>query len=163
MQTPAFTADMTISQLGTALSSYVEEKWRIVLENDLEEFQAIFPEYEDATYGIFTERLLAEVWKDVEQAGFSTAAETKKNDFVIASFLHFSNSLEKDTWGPPGYEKRVFWIVVQNNKNEKIGTLLFELPHSHAEFSVPEAPRFLPLSTIEGREIRSEIRRRNSR
>ncbi|PYZ97494.1 hypothetical protein CR205_02540 [Alteribacter lacisalsi] len=163
MKAPAFSTDMTITQLGTALSSYVREKWSQILENDLEEFQALFPEYEDATYGIFTDRLLEDILKDVAQAGFTSAAEPGKDDYVIAGFLLFSNSLEKETWGPPGYDKRVFWVVVQNSRKEKIGTLLFDLPHSHDEFSVPEAPSFFPLSTVEGREIRSEIRKRNNK
>lgn len=149
---------MTIAELEKTLNAYVESNWKIILEENREEFERLFPEYEDATYGIYAEKLLVPIWNQVEDAGFYSAAEVKEDDFVIAGFLLFRHSLEKEKWGTPLSEKRVFWLKIKNREHEEIGTLLMEMAHSHVSFSIPAPPKFLALETTNEREIRSQIR-----
>jgi hypothetical protein len=153
-----FNQNMNISELEKTLNAYVESNWKKILEDNREEFETLFPEYEDATYGIYAEKLLVPVWQQVEDAGFHSAAEVKEDDFVIAGFLLFRHSLEKEQWGTPLNEKRVFWLTIKNRQHEEIGTLLMEMSHSHAGFSIPAPPKFLALQTTNEREIRSQIR-----
>ncbi|WP_062049176.1 DUF6022 family protein [Bacillus sp. JCM 19034] len=150
--------NMDITELEKALNAYVESNWKKILEDNREEFEALFPEYEEGTYGIYAEKLLVPAWRQVEKAGFRSTAEIKEDDYVIADFLLFRHSLEKEKWGTPSNEKRVFWITIKNSQEEEIGTLLMEMSHSHAGFSIPSPPKFLALQTTNGREIRSQIR-----
>lgn len=149
---------MTIHALGKVASNYLHENWKPVLDENKEELLRLFPEYEDATYGMYLDKLIPPLWKKFKQSGFKTAEVKKEGDFVIADCLHFSNSLEKAKWGKPEHETRVFWIVVENARSEKIGTLLFELSHSHLEFDLPAAPHFFVYEGMERRAIVERIR-----
>ncbi|WP_025027898.1 DUF6022 family protein [Caldalkalibacillus mannanilyticus] len=151
--------EMSIEKVGAGLAGYIEEHWQNVWTENLEELERLYPEYEDATYGIYLDKLLPPAWKELEKEGFSSATETQEDDFVIAGCLHFRNSLEKAKWGTPDHEKRVFWIVVQNQNKQSIGTLLFELSHSHVHFHLPSAPRLLTCPSIEREEIIKKIYR----
>ncbi|MFD1412279.1 DUF6022 family protein [Oceanobacillus jeddahense] len=149
--------DMTIQMLTAELAYYVEENWKTVLEENQDELFRLFPEYEDATYGMYLDKLLPPAWKQVEENGFRSNAELKEDDFVIAGFLKFRNSIEKVKWGGSSHEYRVFWITIINSNHEEIGTLLFELPHSHKNFHIPDSPKFTYTHKIDKREIRQEI------
>ncbi|MDN4526438.1 DUF6022 family protein [Fictibacillus fluitans] len=151
-------SEMTIHELGRVACEYLHGNWRSVLDENKEELIRLFPEYEDATYGMYLDKLIPPLWKEFQRCGFTTAEEKKEGDFVIADCLHFSNSLEKAKWGTPQHEIRVFWIVVKNERSEKIGTLLFELSHSHLKFDLPAAPQFFVFEGTERRSIVERIR-----
>lgn len=138
---------MTIKELDQLFTHFLNERWEEVLKENEEELTRLFPEYEDATYGMYLDKLLPPLWKEMRKHGFQTAAQTEENDFVIAGCLHFRNSMEKASWGKPEHERRVFWIVIENEDNRMIGTLLFHLSHSHLQFHLPSAPA---IQSIEG-------------
>lgn len=148
---------MTIYELGEVLSTYIEEHWKEVLNKNIKELEQLFREYKDATYGMYLDKLIPPVWNLVKEKGFRSAENTKEDDFVIGEYLHFRNSMEKAKWGTPHHEKRVFWIVIENQHKDKIGTLLFELSHSHIEFNLPAQPRFFPLKEMKREEIIKKI------
>nr|WP_238933662.1 DUF6022 family protein [Brevibacillus choshinensis] len=50
--------DMTIVPLGMALDAYIEHNWSAVLTSSRDELFALFPEYEDATYGMYLDKLI---------------------------------------------------------------------------------------------------------
>ncbi|WEG17339.1 DUF6022 family protein [Alkalihalophilus pseudofirmus] len=150
--------NMSITEIEKTLNEEVEANWERILEDNHVEFETLFPEYEDATYGMYAEKLLGPIWRQVEDSGFYSAAEVKADDFVIAGFLLFRQSLEKEQWGTPANEKRVFWLTIKNSQHKEIGTLLMEMSHSHVRFSIPAPPKFFALQTTNGREIRSQIR-----
>ncbi|MCF6409424.1 DUF6022 family protein [Pseudalkalibacillus salsuginis] len=147
--------NITIDEIGKAFSRYIDENWEEVLNNHKEKFEALFPEYEDATYGMYLDHLLPPFWKEVEMAGFRSAEKTKEDDFIIAGCLNFRNSIEKTKWKP--YEHRVFWIVIENDGHQEIGTLIFELSHSHSKFKVPEAPVVSIFKVTDRKEITEKI------
>ncbi|HWO96146.1 MAG TPA: DUF6022 family protein [Bacillus sp. (in: firmicutes)] len=157
MTTFNITPDMSIEQLGEIVSDYLQNRWKKVLDENIEELERIFPEYEDATYGMYVDKLLPPMWTEIEKHGFRSAAETREDDFVIAGCLHFRNSMEKAKWGTPDHEVRIFWIVIENRHNEQIGTFLFELPHSHTQFRLPAPPALTVLEETERKEITSKI------
>ncbi|MFT9847795.1 DUF6022 family protein [Aneurinibacillus sp. REN35] len=154
----AVNPEMNIHELGNVASDYIQKKWRPVLAQHRDELITLFPEYEDATYGMYLDKLLPPMWEEFQRNGFTTAEATKEGDFVIADCLHFRNSLEKAKWGTPEHEIRVFWIVIENERNERIGTLLFELSHSHVAFDIPAAPTFFVCEGIEHNAIVEKIR-----
>ncbi|WP_246861000.1 DUF6022 family protein [Bacillus sp. REN3] len=149
--------NMKINELGEVLFTYIKEHWKEVLNKNIKELKQLFPEYEDATYGMYLDKLIPPIWKLIKENGFRSIEITKEDDFVIGECLHFRNSIEKANWGKPHHEKRVFWIVIENQNKDKIGTLLFELSHSHIEFNLPAAPRFLSLEEIKREEIIKKI------
>ena len=149
--------ELSIEVLAQKLASYVNNNWEKVLDKQRDELIQLFPEYEDATYGMYLDKLLPPVWKQVEQYGYKSANSISDNDFVIAGFLIFNDSLEKAKWGKPTHEYRVFWITIENEVGKKIGTLLFELSHSHEQFDLPAAPTFSFLNIVDKEEIKQEI------
>lgn len=148
---------MSIEELGDVFSSYIHHHWEEVLNTNRVELENLFPEYEDATYGMYLDHLLPPIWQKIEKAGYQSAEETKEDDFIIAGCLNFRNSIEKAKWGTPDYETRVFWIVIENKSQEKIGTLIFELPHSHLKFDFPAAPKLTSFPSTDKNEIKHEI------
>ncbi|WP_282173400.1 DUF6022 family protein [Cytobacillus firmus] len=148
---------MTIYELGEILFNYIKERWEDVLNRNIRELEQLFPEYEDATYGLYLDKLIPPVWKVINENGYRSAEKTKQADFIIGECLNFRNSLEKAKWGTPHHEKRVFWIVIENQYKDVIGTLLFELSHSHIKFNLPSPPRILPLEEIKQEEIINKI------
>ncbi|WP_096435868.1 DUF6022 family protein [Alteribacter populi] len=150
--------DLLIEELGEVLTAYIKDHWERVLEENKEELLKLYPEYEDATYGIYLDKLLPPVWGVLEKNGFQSAEETKEDDFIIGGCLNFRNSIEKAHWGTPSHEIRVFWIVIENQHREQIGTLIFELPHSHVEFDLPAPPKVTVFEGTERREITQKIR-----
>lgn len=149
--------EMSIEELGRELSGYIEEHWKKVLEENIDEFKSLFPEYEDATYGMYLDKLIPPIWNELEKNGFHSAEEVKENDFVIAGCLNFRNSIEKAKWGTPDHEMRVFWIVIQNKQKNKIGTIIFEISHSHVQFDLPAPPTITAFAGIERKEITAKI------
>lgn len=148
---------MTIYELGEVFFTYMKEHWEDVLNSNNRELEQLFPEYEDATYGMYLDKLIPPIWKVIKEKGYRPAEKTKQDDFIIGECLNFRNSLEKVKWGTPDYEKRVFWIVIENQYKDMIGTLLFELSHSHIKFNLPSPPRILPLEEIKREEIINKI------
>jgi len=157
MTNELFNQSMTIFEVGEVFSNYVNKQWENILDKNLAELAALFPEFEDATYGMYLDKLLPPIWKDLEKCGFQLAEELREDDFVIAGCLNFRHSIEKAKWGSPNHEKRIFWIVIKNSQGNKIGTLLFELPHSHVQFDIPAKPKFIPFESSETDEIKSLI------
>lgn len=152
-----FNQSMTIFEVAEVLSNYVNKQWENILDKNREELEALFPEFEDATYGMYLDKLLPPIWKDLEGCGFQTGEVIREDDFVIAGCLNFRNSIEKAKWGSPHHEKRVFWIVIKNKQEKEIGTLLFELSHSHVQFDIPAKPRFIAIESSVTDEIKSKI------
>ncbi|KHF41252.1 DUF6022 family protein [Halalkalibacter okhensis] len=151
--------NMTIEEVGQAGTHYLNDHWKAVLKEHAPELEKLFPEYEDATYGMYLDKLIPPIWQELQQNGYQSADETKENDFIIAGCFNFNNSLEKAKWGTPAHETRIFWIVLKDQHEEQIGTLLFELSHSHVEFALPAPPKFMVFSGTERNEIMEEIRK----
>ncbi|MGG1658581.1 DUF6022 family protein [Brevibacillus sp. NRS-1366] len=152
--------EMAIEQVGVALSEYIENNWSEVLHANRDELEALFPELEDATYGVYLDKLIPPAWQEFERCGFQSAEPDKEDDFVIAGCLNFRNSLEKAEWGTPGHEIRIFWIVLKNREEQRIGTLVLEFAHSHIQFDVPAKPKIIAMEETERREIVSRILQR---
>ncbi len=152
-------SEMTIDELGQAVSGYIENRWKEVLSENMEELKTLFPEYEDATYGMYLDKLLPPAWKELEREGFRSAEKAREDDFIIAECLNFRNSIEKAKWGSPEHERRVFWIVIENGQQQKVGTFIFELSHSHVQFDIPAPPKLTVFKGIEKKEITKEILR----
>ncbi|AZS16741.1 DUF6022 family protein [Paenibacillus lutimineralis] len=150
-------AEMSIEKLAQVVSDYIAKYWKEVLAENAEELNKLFPEYEDATYGMYLDKLLPPIWIELETNGYHSAEETKKDDFVIAGCLNFRNSMEKATWGTPNHEIRVFWIVIKNQHQDEIGTLLFELSHSHVQFELPAPPKFIAFKGTNRKDITTKI------
>lgn len=157
MTTANIKPEMSIEDLGQELSGYINAHWESVLEENGDELKALFPEYEDATYGMYLDKLIPPIWQEMEKNGFQSAEDAIENDFVIGGCLNFSNSVEKAKWGTPDHEIRVFWIVIQNQQKIKIGTLLFEFSHSHVQFDLPVPPKITAFPGVERREITAKI------
>ncbi|XEC94648.1 DUF6022 family protein [Paenibacillus tarimensis] len=155
-------AGMSIEQLGCAVADFLESKWKVVLEENIDEFMRLFPEYEDATYGIYLEKLIPPIWEELVRNGIQTVESAKEDDFIIAGCLNFRNSMEKAEWGTPDHELRVFWIVLENRLQERIGTFIFEFFHSHIQFDIPAPPRLVILHSTERKEIVGKILERRN-
>lgn len=106
---------------------------------------------------MYLDKLIPQVWNELDKNGFHSAEEVKENDFVIAGCLNFRNSIEKAKWGTPDNEMRVFWIVIQNKQKNKIGTIIFEISHSHVQFDLPAPPTITAFAGIERKEITAKI------
>lgn len=157
MQTIEIKPEMSIEEVGQVVSTYLEDRWEQILLDNLEELKRLFPEYEDATYGMYLDKLIPPIWAELEKNGFQSAEQAKEDDFVIAGCLNFRNSIEKAKWGNPHHEMRVFWIVIENQYREQIGTFLFELSHSHVQFDLPAPPKLIPFKGTERRDITEKI------
>ncbi|MED4129603.1 DUF6022 family protein [Shouchella miscanthi] len=106
---------------------------------------------------MYLDKLLPPAWKELEREGFQSAEKAREDDFIIAGCLNFRNSIEKAKWGSPAHEMRVFWIVIENQQQQKIGTFLFELSHSHVQFNIPAPPKLTIFHGINKMEIIKEI------
>ncbi|MCJ8014934.1 DUF6022 family protein [Paenibacillus sp. KQZ6P-2] len=149
--------EMTIEQLSMAFDAYIECNWSAVLTASKDELIALFPEYEDATYGMYLGKLIPPAWQELQRNGFQLVDTAKEDDFVIADCLLFRNSLEKAKWGTPGHEIRIFWMVIKNHQDKPIGTLVMEFSHSHIQFDIPDRPKIFTFEETERKEIVSHI------
>lgn len=138
-----FRQGMTIKEIGEQMQSYVTAHWKKTLDDHQEAFLKAFPEMEDATYGLYLDKLLPPVFESLEQSGFITIQDPRKGDFFIGKGLNFRHSMEK--WGAENCRSRVFWAVIGDQQQKPIGTLLFDFFHSHAGFDVPLAPQIYTL------------------
>ncbi|GAV15064.1 DUF6022 family protein [Paenibacillus sp. NAIST15-1] len=102
-------------------------------------------------------RIMPFIFKQLEDAGFSTVEKLEENDFVIAERLIFRNSLEK--WGTEDNRSRIFWNVIHDKQGNAIGTILTEIPHSHLKFDIPSAPVIYSLQESLKERIVQGIRR----
>jgi hypothetical protein len=157
MTTIKISAEMSIEELGEAVSDYIESNWKEVLTENIDELKKLFPEYEDATYGMYLDKLIPTIWKELEKSGFQSAEEIKEGDFIIAGCLNFRNSIEKASWGTPDHEIRVFWIVIENHHKEQIGTFVIEFSHSHVQFELPAPPKLITFEDTDKKAIASNI------
>ncbi|MFN2744302.1 MULTISPECIES: DUF6022 family protein [Bacillus] len=139
METIRFRQDMSMKEIGEQVQSYVDAHWKQTLEDHRDEFLKAFPELEDATYGLYLDKLLPPVFASLEQSGFTMIQTAKKGDFFIGKGLNFRQSMEK--WGAENCRSRVFWTVIGDQQQHPVGTLLFDFYHSHAGFDVPLAPK----------------------
>lgn len=149
--------DLSIKKIGELLETYITTKWKKVLEENFDELSKAFPELEDATYGLYLDKLMPPMFEALEKTGFTTLGDVKESDFIIGKSLNFSNSMEK--WGPEDNRSRVFWIVVKDQQKKPIGTLLFDFFHSHIHFEVPSAPQIFALEETSKENIILAIRR----
>jgi hypothetical protein len=133
--------EMTVEEVGAALQRELDSRWQFVWEKHLDELQKLYPEHGDATYGMYFDKLLPPIWQQVEQQDFYSALEPKEDDYLIGGCLNFRHSMEKEHWGSPGHNIRVFWIVLANQHDEHVGSLLLEIHHSHERFHLPAPPR----------------------
>ncbi|MCY8026596.1 DUF6022 family protein [Bacillus sonorensis] len=147
MNTISFRQDMSIKEIGGQVQSYVNVYWKKTLDNHREEFLKAFPELEDATYGLYLDKLLPPVFENLEQSGYITIQDVKKGDFFIGQGLNFRQSMEK--WGADNCRSRVFWVVIADQQKHPVGTMLFDFYHSHAGFDVPHAPQIYTLEDTE--------------
>ncbi|WP_240041273.1 DUF6022 family protein [Paenibacillus ginsengarvi] len=152
--------EMTVESLSEAFDAYIERNWSSVLTGSRDELLALFPEYEDATYGMYLDKLIPPAWQELQRNGFQLVDTAREDDFVIAGCLLFRNSVEKAEWGSPGNEIRMFWMVLQNHENKPIGTLVMEFSHSHIQFDIPNRPKIFAFEETERKEILSRITQR---
>lgn len=157
MYTFELNPEMTIEQLGAVLADYIGRSWSGVLHAHKDELAAQFPELEDATYGMYLDKLIPPAWQELERCGYKSAEPSKEDDFIIAGCLNFRNSIEKAEWGTPGHEIRIFWIVLKNVDEKRIGTIVMEFSHSHIQFDIPEQPKIVAFTETERKEIVSKI------
>ncbi|WP_152392949.1 DUF6022 family protein [Paenibacillus guangzhouensis] len=135
---PICRQDMTIEEISEVANRYIESEWRPLYESMHEQLTTAFAQFEDAAYGLYLDQLMPFIFEQLEDAGFSTMEKLDENDFVIAKWLIFRNSLEK--WGTEDKRSRIFWNVIYDKLGNAIGTLLTEIPHSHQKFDIPSAP-----------------------
>ncbi|MDT8976258.1 DUF6022 family protein [Paenibacillus sp. chi10] len=152
-----FRQDMTIEEISKTANRFIESEWRSLYESMHEQLTAAFDEIEDAAYGLYLDQLMPFIFKQLEDAGFSTVEKLEENDFVIAERLIFRNSLEK--WGTEDNRSRIFWNVIHDKQGNAIGTILTEIPHSHLKFDIPSAPVIYSLQESLKERIVQGIRR----
>lgn len=58
---------MTIYELGEVFFTYMKEHWEDVLNSNNRELEQLFPEYEDATYGMYLDKLIPPIWKVIKE------------------------------------------------------------------------------------------------
>ncbi len=133
----------------------------MILKENEKAYLDAYPELEDATYGLYANHLLTPIWKELEKAGYRSFGEVKEDDYLIAECLNFRNSIEKEKWGSGDGDQcsRIFWIVIENEQQKQIGTLLYEMFHSHLQFKVPDAPKITALKDVERKQITTTILR----
>ncbi|MFC8149901.1 DUF6022 family protein [Bacillus paralicheniformis] len=153
-----FRPDMSIKEIGEQVQSYVAANWKQTLDDHREALLKVFPELEDATYGVYLDHLLPPVFESLEQSGFTTIQDAGKGDFFIGKGdffigkgLNFRQSMEK--WGADDCRSRVFWAVISDQQQQPAGTLLFDFFHSHAGFDVPLPPQIYILEETERARI----------
>jgi len=151
-----FQSNMSAQQIGEVLETYVATHWKKVLEENYEELTKAFPELEDATYGLYLDKLMPPVFEELENAGYTTLGEVKESDFIIGKSLNFSNSMEK--WGTEDNRSRVFWMVLKDTQKNQIGTILFDFFHSHIEFEIPSAPQISVIEETTREQIMEAIK-----
>lgn len=78
-----FRQGMTIKEIGEQMQSYVTAHWKKTLDDHQEAFLKLFPEMEDATYGLYLDKLLPPIFESLEQSGFITIQDPRKGDFFI--------------------------------------------------------------------------------
>jgi hypothetical protein len=153
----AFRPGMSSEEIGEVGKSYMAAVWRRVYDTMREQLTAMFPEIEDAAYGLYLDQLMPPIFEGLEKAGFVALGEVRENDFIIGGCLNFRDSMEQ--WGTDANSSRVFWNVIRNERNQPIGTLLTELPHSHLKFDIPAAPQVYVIDVVDKAMIKAEIRR----
>ncbi|GGD66149.1 DUF6022 family protein [Paenibacillus nasutitermitis] len=156
-QEPIFMSSMSISEIGEEGNRYIGGLWESLYKEMHTQLTAAFLEIEDAAYGLYLDRLMPPLFDRLEEAGFQAADPAGKDDFIIGKCLNFSNSLEK--WGTEDNRSRLFWNVIQNERQEPVGTLITEIPHSHHKFDVPTAPKLYVLTETDRESITAGIRR----
>jgi hypothetical protein len=151
-----FSPTMSIDEIGALCKKYIAAEWRKLYESMHAELTASFPEIDDATYGLYLDKLMPPIFEALEKSGFITFGEITDNDFIIGSCLIFRNSIEK--WGTEDERSRVFWNVVKNAKKNPIGTLLTDIRHSHHKFDIPLAPQIYVLKETNKEKIIAGIK-----
>ncbi|MBD0381211.1 DUF6022 family protein [Paenibacillus sedimenti] len=152
-----FKPGMSVEKIGEVTQNYVSSQWKKVLNENMEELTKVFPELEDSTYGLYLDKFIPQIVDALEAAGFTTGGDIKESDFIIGKLLNFRNSMEK--WGSEDHRSRVFWIVVEDQKNRSLGTLIFDFFHSHMQFDVPALPNIFAIEATTRKEIITAIDR----
>ena len=76
-----FRPGMSIKEIGEQLQGYIAANWKQTLDDHREALLKVFPELEDATYGVYLDHLLPPVFESLEQSGFTTIQNAGKGDF----------------------------------------------------------------------------------
>ncbi|MCY8348984.1 DUF6022 family protein [Bacillus haynesii] len=142
-----FRPGMSIKEIGEQVQDYIAANWKQTLDDHRDALLKVFPELEDATYGVYLDHLLPPVFESLEQSGFTTIQDAGKGNFFIGKGLNFRQSMEK--WGADNCRSRVFWVVISDQQKKHAGTLLFDFYHSHAGFDVPLSPQIYTLEETE--------------
>lgn len=154
-----FFSGMSIEAIREEGNRYIAAVWNPLYLTMYEELVEAFQTIEDGAYGLYLDQLMPPVFDQLEAANYQVVGSVSEDDFIIGKYLSFSDSLEKAKWGTEDHQSRLFWNVVRNERDEPIGTLITELPHSHRRFDIPAAPQFHVLTQTERKAIIAGIRR----
>ena len=128
---------------------YVLETWQILLEEKYEELQQVFAKYGDRAYGMYVQKLMLPLQKQILDANFSI-----KKGFIMEDSI--------ENWGPPEERERCMWYVIKQDETP-LGTLILQFYHSHTEFHLPKAPHIFLLETTDRNEILDKLSHASTR
>jgi Family of unknown function (DUF6022) len=156
---PTFFSGMSIEAIGKEGNRYIAAVWNRLYMEMYEELTEAFQTIEDGAYGMYLDRLMPLLFEKLEVADYRVIGVVSADDFIIGKCLKFADSVEQAKWGTEDHQARLFWNVVRNERDEPIGTLITELPHSHRTFAIPVAPQLHVLKETERKAIIAGIRR----
>ncbi|XBM34737.1 DUF6022 family protein [Bacillus licheniformis] len=82
-----FRPGMSIKEIGEQLQGYIAANWKQTLDDHREALLKVFPELEDATYGVYLDHLLPPVFESLEQSGFYNDSKCGKRRFFYRKGL----------------------------------------------------------------------------
>jgi hypothetical protein len=132
--------EQNINSITRYVKQYGKEAWEAVLHENQEELEQIFKKYGDRAYGVYVQKYMEPIQNQLLDAGF-----------IIKKGFHMADSMEN--WGPPEERERCIWYVIKQNDETPIGTLVFQLYHSHTRFHLPKAPHIFSLEETERDKI----------
>ncbi|RED34645.1 DUF6022 family protein [Paenibacillus sp. VMFN-D1] len=123
-----------------SMNRHLSEIWEAILQEHAAELSSMFAEFGDRAYGVYIQQLMGPICEEVRKSGYEVSAGFRLSESV-------------ENWGPPEERERCVWYVVRDETGNPCGTAVLQIFHSHAQFHLPQPPRFLALEETEQEAI----------
>ncbi len=138
--------EITIHTLASYVRGAIQERWEVVLQENLPDLLTLFEKAGESTYGVYSQKLLGPLFEQIGRAGFHLEDIRGTPP---------PNSVEY--WGPPEERERCAWLIVKQADGSPLGTLVYRFFHDHTRFRIPRAPGILALQETEESAIRAAL------
>jgi len=131
-----------IRTIAAYVQQYTDEHYQEQWQQEYEELLAAWKKSGERSYTLHLHKFFTPLQKELEQIGLK-----------FAQGLHGDLFQSIENWGPLEFRERCYWIVVSEEQEKALGTLILRFFHSHLELNTPHPPSFIALETTDISEI----------